>query len=237
MNTLNAYNAKPDGYYMKMRANDPFLGFNSFNDDDDDLFIDRGVIHTKPVELYNLPNDRYLVKNIEHFASGKGWLYSNIYDFFKKFPFRWLSNTISLQDKEDDAILVDPDTIPDFMKEYVYYFYGIDYGTSGFSKYAYIIKNKDIVNLSHLTFDDFLQHLKKEGCKFSTFEKDSLSWSSSGTPVYFFSGIPIKKFFELYFTSGKSHEEILRFLKDYDNAYDVNHDLIEKEVEKILNKH
>ena len=56
MNTLNAYNAKPDGYYMKMRANDPFLGFNSFNDDDDDLFIDRGVIRTKPVKLYNLPD-------------------------------------------------------------------------------------------------------------------------------------------------------------------------------------
>lgn len=235
MNTLNAYNAKPDGYYMKMRANDPFLGFNSFNDDDDDLFIDRGVIHAKPVELYNLPDDRYLVKNIKHFASGKGWLYSNIYDFFKKFPFRWLSNTISLQDKEDDAILVDPDTVPDFIKEHVYYFYGIDYGTSGFSKYVYLIKNKDIANLSHLTFDDFLQHLKKEGYKFSTIEKDS--WSSSGIPVYFFSGIPVKKFFELYFTSGKSHEEIFRFLKDYDNAYDINHDFIKEEVEKILNKH
>ena len=237
MSTLNAYNAESDIYSMRMRANDPYLGFSNFNDDDDDLFIDRGVIRTKPVKLYNLPDDRYLIKNIEHFASGKGWLYSNIYNFFKKFPFKWLSNTISLQDKEDDVILVDPNTVPDFIKEYVYYFYGIDYGACGFSKYAYVIKNKDIVNLSHLTFDDFLQYLKKEGCKFSTFEKDSLSWSSSGTPVYFFSGIPIKKFFELYFTSGKSHEEILRFLKDYDNAYDVDHDFIENEVEKILNKH
>ena len=32
--------------------------------------------------------------------------------------------------------------------------------------------------------------------------------------------------------SGKSHEEILRFLKDYDNAYDIDHDFIESEVEK-----
>ena len=235
MSTLNAYNAESDIYSMRMRANDPYLGFSNFNDDDDDLFIDRGVIRTKPVKLYNLPDDRYLVKNIEHFASGKGWLYSNIYNFFKKFPFKWLSNTTSLQDKEDDVILVDPNTVPDFIKEYVYYFYGIDYGTCGFSKYAHVIKNKDIVNLSHLTFDDFLQYLKKEGYKFSTIEKDS--WSSSGTPVYFFSGIPVRKFFELYFTSGKSHEEILRFLKDYDNAYDIDHDFIESEVEKILNKH
>lgn len=236
MNTLNAYNLQePDSYYMRMRANDP-LGFNSFIDDDDDLFIDRGVIRTKPVKLYNLPDDRYLVKNIEDFANGKGWLYSNIYNFFKKFPFKWLSNTTSLlQNHEDDVILVDPNTVPDFIKEYVYYFYGIDYGTCGFSKYAYVIKNKDVVNLSHLTFDDFLQYLKKEGYKFSTFEKDS--WSSSGTPVYFFSGIPVRKFFELYFTSGKSHEEILRFLKDYDNIYNVDHDFIKEEVEKILNKH
>ena len=235
MSTLNAYNAEPDGYYMKMRANDPYLGFNSFIDDDDDLFIDSGTIRTKPVKLYNLPDDRYLVKDIEHFANGKGWFYSSIYNFFKKFPFKWLSNTTSLQDREDDVILVDPDAVPDFIKEHVYYFYGIDYGTCGFSKYAYIIKNKDIVNLSHLTFDDFLQYLKKEGCKFSTFEKDN--WNPSGTPVYFFSGIPVKKFFELYFTSGKSHEEILRFLKDYDNIYNIDHDLIEKEVEKILSKH
>lgn len=235
MSTLNAYNAEPDGYYMRMRANDPYLGLNSFIDDDDDLFIDRGVIRTKSVKLYNLPDDRYLIKNIEEFANGKGWLYSNIYNFFKKFPFKWLSNTTSLQDKEDDVILVDPNTVPDFISEYVYNFYGKDYGTAGFSKYAYLTKSKDVVNLSHLTFDDFLQYLKKEGYKFSTFEKDS--WDSSGMPIYFFSGIPVKKFFELYFTSGKSHEEIFRFLKDYDNAYDIDHDFIEKEVEKILNKH
>lgn len=235
MSTLNAYNAEPDGYYMRMRANDPYLGLNSFIDDDDDLFIDRGVIRTKSVKLYNLPDDRYLIKNIEEFANGKGWLYSNIYNFFKKFPFKWLSNTTSLQDKEDDVILVDPNTVPDFISEYVYNFYGKNYGTAGFSKYAYLTKSKDVVNLSHLTFDDFLQYLKKEGYKFSTFEKDS--WDSSGMPIYFFSGIPVKKFFELYFTSGKSHEEIFRFLKDYDNAYDIDHDFIEKEVEKILNKH
>lgn len=235
MSTLNAYNAEPDGYYMRMRANDPYLGLNSFIDDDDDLFIDRGVIRTKSVKLYNLPDDRYLIKNIEEFANGKGWLYSNIYNFFKKFPFKWLSNTTSLQDKEDDVILVDPNTVPDFISEYVYNFYGKDYGTAGFSKYAYLTKSKDVVNLSHLTFDDFLQYLKKEGYKFSTFEKDS--WDSSGMPIYFFSGIPVKKFFELYFTSGKSHEEIFRFLKDYDNAYDIDHDFIEEEVEKILNKH
>lgn len=236
MNTLNAYNAEPEHYSMKMRANDPYLRFNSFNDDDDDLFIDRGVIHTKPVELYNLPDDRYLVSRIKEFANKKSWLSKCIYEFFKTFPFKWLSNTTSLlQDYDDDIIIVDPTTVPDFIKDHVYYFYGIDYGISGFSKYVYSIKNKDIANLSHLTFDDFLQYLKKEGYKFSTIEKDS--WSSSGTPVYFFSGIPVKKFFELYFISGKSHEEILRFLKDYDNAYDVNHDLIEKEVEKILSKH
>ena len=236
MSTLNAYNAEPDSYYMRMRANDPYLGFNSFSDDDDDLFfIDRGTNRTKSIKLYNLPDDRYLVENIKKFANNEGWFFSDIYNFFKEFPFKWLSNTISLQDKEDDVILVDPNTIPDFIKEYVYYFYGIDYGTAGFSKYAYIIKNKDIANLSHLTFDDFLQYIKKEGYKFSTFEKDR--WNLSGTPVYFFSGIPIKKFFELYFMSGKSHEEILRFLKDYDNAYDIDHDFIEKEVEKILNKH
>ena len=236
MNTLNAYNLQePDSYYMRMRANDSLLGFNSFIDDDDDLFIDRGVIRTKPVKLYNLPDDRYLVENIKKFANKEGWLFSNIYDFFKKFPFKWLSNTTSLQDKEDDVILVDPNTVPDFIKEYVYNFYGKDYGTSGFSRYVYSIKGKDIANLSHLTFDDFLQYLKKEGYKFSSLEKDH--WDSSGTPAYFFSGIPVKKFFELYFTSGKSHEEILRFLKDYDNAYDIDHDFIESEVEKILNKH
>lgn len=235
MNTLNAYNLQEsDSYYMRMRANDP-LGFNSFIDDDDDLFIDRGVIRTKPVKLYNLPDDRYLVENIKRFANNEGWLYSNIYDFFKKFPFKWLSNITSLQDKEDDVILVDPNTVPDFIKEYVYNFYGKDYGTSGFSRYVYSIKGKDIANLSNLTFDDFLQYLKKEGYKFSSLEKDH--WDSSGTPAYFFSGIPVKKFFELYFTSGKSHEEILRFLKDYDNAYDIDHDFIESEVEKILNKH
>jgi hypothetical protein len=217
-----------------MRANDP-LGLNSFIDDDDDLFFDRGVIRTKPVKLYNLPDSRYLVKNIEDFANGKGWLYSNIYDFFKKFPFKWLSNITSLQDEEDDAILVDPNTVPDFIKEYVYNFYGKDYGSAGFSKYVYLIKDKDITNLSHLTFNDFLQYLKKEGYKFSSLEKSS--WESTGTPVYLFSGIPVKKFFELYFTSGKSHEEILRFLKDYDNIYNVDHDFIEKEVEKILSKH
>ena len=121
------------------------------------------------------------------------------------------------------------------IKEYVYNFYGKDYGTSGFSRYVYSIKGKDIANLSNLTFDDFLQYLKKEGYKFSSLEKDY--WDSSGIPAYFFSGIPVKKFFELYFTSGKSHEEILRFLKDYDNAYNVDHDFIESEVEKILNKH
>ena len=235
MSTLNTYNAEPDGYYMRMRANDP-LGFNSLIDDDDDLFIDRGVIRTKPVKLYNLPDDRYLVKNIEHFASSKGWFYSNIYDFFKQFPFKWLSNTTSLlQNHENDVILVDPNTVPDFMKEYIYNFYGKDYGTSGFSKFVYSIKGKDIASLSHLTFDDFLQYLKKEGYKFSSLEKDH--WDSSGIPAFFFSGIPVKKFFELYFTSGKSHEEILRFLKDYDNMYNVDHDFIEKEVEKILNKH
>ena len=188
----------------------------------------------KPV-LYNLPDDRYLVDNIKKFANKEGWLFSNIYNFFKKFPFKWLSNITSLQNKEDDAILVDPNTVPDFIKEYVYNFYGKDYGTSGFSKYVYSIKGKDIANLSHLTFNDFLQYLKKEGYKFSTIEKDS--WSSSGTPVYFFSGIPVRKFFELYFTSGKSYEEILRFLKDYDNIYNVDHDFIKEEVEKILNKH
>ena len=234
MNTLNAYNSNFDTHYMKMRANDPYLMLNNL-DTDDDLFIDRGVIRTKPVKLYNLPDDRYLVKNIEHFASGKGWLYSDIYNFFKKFPFKWLSNTTSLQDKEDDVILVDPDTVPDFIKEYVYNFYGKDYGTSGFSKYVYSIKGKDIVSLSHLTFDDFLQYLRKEGYKFSSLEKEH--WDSSGTPAFFFSGIPVKKFFELYFTSGKSHEEILRFLKDYDNIYNVDHDFIKEEVEKILNKH
>lgn len=235
MSTLNAYNAEPDGYYMRMRANDPYLGLNSFIDDDDDLFIDRGIIRTKSVKLYNLPDDRYLVDNIKKFANGEGWFFSNIHEFFKKFPFKWLSNTTSLQSREDDVILVDPNTVPDFIKEYVYNFYGKDYGTAGFSKYVYLTKNKDIVNLSHLTFDDFLQYIKKEGYKFSTFEKDS--WDSSGMPIYFFSGIPVKKFFELYFTSGKSHEEIFRFLKDYDNAYDIDHDFIEKEVEKILNKH
>lgn len=235
MSTLNAYNAEPDGYYMKMRANDPYLGFNSFINDDDDLFIDCGTIRTKSAKLYNLPDDRYLVKDIKHFANGKTWFHSNIYNFFKKFPFKWLSNITSLQDKEDDAILVDPNTVPDFIKEYVYNFYGKDYGTAGFSKFVYLIKGKDIANLSYLTFDDFLQYLKKEGYKLSTLEKDH--WDSTGIPVYLFSGIPVKKFFELYFTSGKSHEEIFRFLKDYDNAYDVNHDLIEKEVEKILSKH
>lgn len=236
MNTLNAYNSEPDGYFMRMRANDPYLRVNSFDDDNDDLFIDRGTIRTKSVKLYNLPNDRYLAENIKKFANNEGWLFSNIYDFFKKFPFKWLSNMTSLlQHREDDVILVDPDTVPDFIKEYVYYFYGIDYGAPGFSRYVYVVKNKDIANFSHLTFDDFLQYLKKEGHNLSTFEKDS--WSPSGTPVYFFSGIPVKKFFELYFMSGRSHEEILRFLKDYDNTYDIDHDLIEKEVEKILSKH
>lgn len=235
MNTLNAYNLQEsDSYHMRMRANDSLLGFNSFIDDDDDLFIDRGVIRTKPVKLYNLPDDRYLVDNIRKFANGKGWLYSNIYNFFKKFPFKWLSNTTSLQNEEDDVILVDPNTLPDFIKEHVYNFYGKDYGTSGFSRYVYLTKSEDVVNLSHLTFDDFLQYFKKEGYKLSILEQDNYS---SGTPVYFFSGIPIKKFFELYFTSGKSHEEILRFLKDYDNAYDIDHDFIKEEVEKILNKH
>ena len=217
-----------------MRANDPYLMLNNL-DTNDDLFIDRGIIRTKPVKLYNLPDDRYLVDNIKKFANKEGWLFSNIYNFFKKFPFKWLSNITSLQNKEDDAILVDPNTVPDFIKEYVYNFYGKDYGTSGFSKYVYSIKGKDIANLSHLTFNDFLQYLKKEGYKFSSLEKDH--WGSSGIPAYFFSGIPIKKFFELYFTSGKSHEEILRFLKDYDNIYNVDHDFIKEEVEKILNKH
>ena len=123
MSTSNNSNSDHEQYMMQMNRINPYfgLGLDQFCDNDDDLFIDRGVIRTKPVKLYNLPDDRYLVDNIKKFANKEGWLFSNIYNFFKKFPFKWLSNTTSLQDKEDDVILVDLNDMDDGVCNETYY--------------------------------------------------------------------------------------------------------------------
>ena len=235
MNTLNNSNLDHAQYLMQMREN-PYFGFSQLcDDDDDDLFIDKGIIKKTPKKLYNLPDDKFLVGDIQEYANGNSWIRKRIYSFFKNMPFKWLSNISPLlQNYEDDVIIVDLNTLPDFIKPYVFNFYGLHYGTSGFSKYIYPSDCNESLS-STLTFDDFLQYIQKEEKTFG--RSESQTHYNSGEKVYLFTGIPVEKFFELYFTSGKSHEEILRFLKDYDNIYNVDHDFIEKEVEKILNKH
>ena len=224
-------------YIMQMRANSLYFGFdNQFCDDDDDLFIDKGIIRTTPKKLYNLPDDKYLVENIQEYANGNSWMRKNVYSFFKKMPFKWLSNISPLlQNYEYDVIIVDLNTLPDFIKPYVFNFYGLHYGQCGFSKYIYPSDCNVEPLSSNLTFDDFLQYFQKEEKTFA--RSESQTHYSSGERVHLFAGIPVEKFFELYFTSGKSHDEIIRFLKNDDHTYDVDLKLIEKEVEKILSKH
>lgn len=238
MSTSNNSNSDHEQYMTQMNRINPYfgLGLDQFCDDDDDLFIDKGIIRTTPKKLYNLPDDKYLVKSIQEHANSNSWMRSNIYSFFKRMPFKWLSNISPLlQNYEDDVIIVDLDTLPDFIKPYVFNFYGLYYGTPGFSRYIYPSDCNVEPLPSNLTFDDFLQYIQKEEKTFG--RSESQTHYNSGERVHLFSGIPVEKFFELYFTSGKSHDEIVRFLKNDDHTYDVDLKFIEKEVEKILNKH
>lgn len=190
---------------------------------------------TFPRPMRNLPDDEQLVNRLLDYEN-KEIAYTpwQIEKMFRNMPFKWLSKVCNRFCGDRDVLIVDyPDDLPQSIKKYVQKFYAKHYNSAGFGHY--ISANKNSIVNETLGFKDFLAYFESIDSNFSRFEESSINFCADS--VYLFDGIAIENFYNLYFKSGLSKEVILRFLKDDEYAYSIDHQAIEKQVERILSKH
>lgn len=185
--------------------------------------------------MHNLPEDKQLVNRLLDYENKKvTYIPYQIEEMFKEMPFKWLSKVSDRFYGDNDVIIIDePDDLPQSIKKYVQKYYAKHFKHAGFGKFI-SSKKKSIIN-ENLGFKDFLNYFELKDDNFSRYEDVSLDFS--GDSVYLFDGIAIENFYLLYFKSGLSKEFIFRFLKNDEYAYSIDHQAIEKEVERILSKH
>ena len=193
-------------------------------------------LKTFPQPMYNLPNDKQLVDQLLNYENKKvPYIPWQIIEMFRDMPFKWLSKVSNLFSGNDRDVLIieDIDEVPKTIREYVSKFYTKYYGTAGFG-YNIYPKRCGVVNIE-VGLEDFL--INKELSKEPFSRYNEVNWHIGDQSAYLFDGITIENLYLLYFKSGLSKECIFRFLKSDEFAYSIDHQAIEKEVERILNKH
>lgn len=221
---------------------------NNFNNqyfsilDEEQTFIDETNVcftEVKPV-LYNLPDDKYTRKDVYAFEEGR---YScvplSVRRFLQGLPLKWLSQiTSKYGENYEDILIINDCNLPDSIKQYVksYYVRFCKYSDETKNKFSSIIHSNIEKDSREYSLSDYLKALDKQNVN-NFYVGSWINYYNDDIWYHIFDGITLDDFYKIYFKSGLSKEVILRYLKDTEFTYSIDNQVIEKEVERILNKH
>jgi len=193
----------------------------------------------KPV-LYNLPDDEYIRKELYAFEEGKyDYIPFSVISFLRSLPLKWLSQITSKYGiRREDILIIDDCNLSDSIKQYIksYYVKFYDYSDDTKNKFARAIYPNIEKDSRKGSLSDYLKALDKQNENSFCVGSYASYWCDD-IWYHIFDGITISDFYTIYFKSGLSKEIILRYLSDTEFIYSVDDQMIEKEVERILNKH
>ena len=193
----------------------------------------------KPV-LYNLPDDEYTREYLYDFEEGKyGYMPPSVKRFLRSLPLKWLTQiTSKYREIYEDILVITDCNLPDSIKQYVksYYVKFHNYSDKAKNKFLTVIHPNIEKDSRECSLSDYLKALDKQNENSFCVGSYITHWNDD-IWYHIFDGITLNDFYKIYFKSGLSKEIILRYLKDTEFVYLIDHQKIEKQVEEILNKH
>ena len=198
--------------------------------------IDGTDIYSTKVKpaLYNLPDDSYICNDIYRFEDNKYSIVPpSVINFLQNLPLKWLTKiTCKYRPFAEDILVIDDHNLPESIKPYIKSYYAKCYN----GKYASVIYSNIRRDSREGSLSNYLEGLDNQNENKFIVGSTPNYWSDDDW-MHIFDGIELENFYKIYFKSGLSKETIFRYLKNNEYYYNIDSQAIEKEVERILNKH